>query len=320
MLNSEFIPEYLKSFSTEELLKPVFLIQKELHEVGEADFPAAFADAVFIHAAASVNLANSKAVFQEIEFNNFDGTLSVLMKSLPFLKKFVYISTAYATGHRNGLIGNDFLSFDGCSFRNPYESFKNKTEKSVVGICEKNSVDWQILRPSIICGRTLDQPLFFTPRFPVFYLIGKYFYLLKKCSLYNPHIRIYAPENSGLNIVPVDYVARAIVRLIFQEYKQVNLVHSSHFNISDLFRIGLQEINYEHFTLVSEPIANPHISERRYENVINSQLQPYLETPAHDFDSGIIREIMSDFPEPDIYLHFSGLIRFAIGQHFKAIY
>jgi nucleoside-diphosphate-sugar epimerase len=320
ILNSAFIPDYLRIFSPEKLLEPVFIVLKEIHELHPTDFPDDFTDVLFIHAAGSVNLANSDQVFQEIEFNNFDGTLSVLKQTFPILHKFVFISTAYATGHREGMIDNEFLDYSDCRFRNPYESFKNKTEKRIVEFCEKNNVEWQILRPSIICGRLLDSSLYFIPRFSVFYLICKFFYLLKKCTIADPHIRIYAAPNSGLNILPVDYLGKAIVRLMHTPDREVNLVHSSHVSISELFRIGLKEFNYQNYSMTTNPIQDPTLFEKRYDKTINSQLLPYLDTPNHTFNTAHIRQVMSDYPEPDVFAHFAGLIRFAADNRFKPIY
>jgi nucleoside-diphosphate-sugar epimerase len=320
ILNVEFVPEFLKGFTYQELTRSVFVVMKEIHELRLTDFPADFTDVLFIHAAGSVNLANSDQVFHEIEFNNFDGTLSVLKQTFPILRKFVFISTAYATGHREGMIDNEFLNYSDCRFRNPYESFKNKTEKRIVEFCEKNNVEWQILRPSIICGRLLDSSLYFIPRFSVFYLICKFFYLLKKCTIADPHIRIYAAPNSGLNILPVDYLAKAIVRLMYTPDQEVNLVNSNHVSISELFRIGLKEFNYQNYSMITTPIQDPTLFEKRYDKTINSQLLPYLDTPIHKFNTARIRQVMSDYPEPDVFAHFAELIRFAARHNFKSIY
>lgn len=320
ILNSAFIPDFLKGFTLMELTRPVFVVEKKIHELDLGDFPADFTEVLFIHSAGSVNLANSGQVFKEIEFNNFEGTLSALRQTRPILDKFVFISTAYATGHREGMIDDDFLGYSGCQFRNPYESFKNKTEKQVVEFCERNRIGWQILRPSIICGRLLDSSLYFIPRFSVFYLICKFFHLLKKCTIADPHMRIYAPPNAGLNILPVDYLAKAIVRLTYTNNQQVNLAHSSHVGISDLFLVGLKEFSYRKFALIDNPIDDPSLFERRYDKTINSQLLPYIDTPPHSFNTANIRQIMADHAEPDVFAHFTGLIRFAVGHNFKEIY
>jgi len=320
ILDSSFIPDYLKGYSRSELLKPVFIIHKEVHQILSSDFPPDFTGVLFIHIAGSVNLANSDVVSNEIEYNNYLGTQIVLRNTLPILQKFVFISTAYASGHREGIIGDDFMTYSDFKFRNPYEQFKNKIEHEIVGFCEQNQIEWQILRPSIICGRLIDTPLYFIPRFSVFYLICKFFYLLKKCLPTDPMIRLYVASDPGLNIIPVDYVAKAISRLIHSSIQQVNLVHTTNVSISDLFIMGLKEFNYKNFSLTEQSINEPTIFEKRYDKTINSQLLPYLDTPAHQFDSTLVRQVLHDFKEPDVLAQFKGLIRFAAEHHFKTIY
>src|SRR5690606_1483088 len=134
--------------------------------------------------------------------------------------KFIFISSAFSIGHYEGVITDQYIQFDAggnpvlsekIQNRNTYERSKIKTEYELIQYCRQHGKAWQIIRPSSICGRMLDEPLYYTPAFNVFYLIGKF---LLACSLSNilragEKIRIESNPAGSMNIVPVDYAAKS---------------------------------------------------------------------------------------------------------------
>lgn len=138
---------------------------------------------------------------------NVDGTVRLLelCRQMNKMEKFIFFSTSVVSGKRQGLILEDELDV-GQSFFNHYESTKFEAERLV----RKNGKDTPtiIFRPSIVVG---DSQSGLADKFD-----GPYF-LMKLLSDLKPFAdrfgRFALPGVSStsafLNIVPVDYVAKA---------------------------------------------------------------------------------------------------------------
>jgi thioester reductase-like protein len=155
-----------------------------------------------VHGAASVSfdltLEASRAV-------NVDGTRHMLafaeLCSLQGgLERFTYVSTAYVAGTHRGRFGEDDLDV-GQRFRNPYEQSKYEAELVVRSYASRLAIT--VVRPSIIVG---DRHSGWTASFNVLYWPLR---ALAKGSYPVLPARRAAP----VDVVPVDYVADAIVAL-----------------------------------------------------------------------------------------------------------
>lgn len=135
---------------------------------------------------------------QEAEDRNVRGTFRALelARVLPQLQRFIHISTAYVAGNVTGRVREADPAVRG-SHRNTYESSKLSAEARVVNA----GVPYTILRPTIVTGSWWSG---YTAGFKVIY----------------PPLRFLAqgglrmiPGYAGalLDLVPVDYVAAAIV-------------------------------------------------------------------------------------------------------------
>lgn len=260
-----------------------------------------------IHCAASVNLGNSSAAFDEIKHTNYLGTLSLIQFLLPYIHKVSYISTAFAFRPKEakGLI----------DYRNPYEKFKAQTEEEVAQICDGYGLEWQILRPSIVCGRLVDYPKYTISRFLVFYLFGAFFYRAK--SMYNDMpIRIALNKNSGLNMVPVDYAAKAIFRALPTKIQELNIVHSEYVPNTIAVPRMLEEAGWFNYTFVDAVPTDLNPAERLYYRTAGSQLSQYLMAPDYAFDTNVLHDLMYDIEEPNIEEEFPALCQYAVDREF----
>ncbi|TAD98996.1 MAG: NAD-dependent epimerase/dehydratase family protein, partial [Bacteroidetes bacterium] len=170
----------------------------------------------FFHLAAMPDLRNSPEADKETFQTNVVGTTNLLnLVNLLTVKEFDYVGTAYVCGKNKGLLAPDFMNLQG-EFHNPYEKSKLQAEILVKEFAEKKGLTYKIFRPSVISGRLLEKELGKTNRFNVFYEIFAFLFsekLLKTKSLskalteefYLP-LRAVFDSNSGINIVPVDYV------------------------------------------------------------------------------------------------------------------
>jgi long-chain acyl-CoA synthetase len=157
-----------------------------------------------IHTAADLRL---NAPIEELRKTNVGGTAHILELAYAVqkdhgLERLAHVSTAYVAGERRGHISEDSLS-DECGFRSKYELSKYEGEKLVQQA--KKGLPISVFRPGLIVGHSGTGAIktFNTVYFPL------RLYLTKKPAIIpiDPAMRV--------NLVPVDYVAGAVVRLTF---------------------------------------------------------------------------------------------------------
>ena len=155
-----------------------------------------------VHAAADLRV---EASVEELRRTNVDGVAHVLefARSVRGLTRLVHVSTAYVAGGRTGTVGEDDLT-DAFGFASPYEQTKYEGERLVRAASSELPVS--IVRPAMIVGdsRTGEVKTFNT------------FYTPLRLLLSGKLRIIPASRRLRVNIVPVDYVADAIVRLAFE--------------------------------------------------------------------------------------------------------
>jgi len=154
------------------------------------------------HLAAIYDLAVEKNLAYRV---NVEGTRNVneLVKKMPRLRRYNYISTCYVAGKRKGEILENELEHD-AGFRNFYEETKYFAEMEVEKI--KADLPVTIFRPSVVVG---DSQTGETAKYDgIYYVI---FYLKKFPSL----LRLVNVGNKivRLNLVPVDFVVEGIAVL-----------------------------------------------------------------------------------------------------------
>ncbi len=157
-----------------------------------------------VHTAADLRV---NAPIQELRQTNVQGTANLLdfaraVQRDHGLARFSHVSTAYVCGARRGDVPEGALSEE-FGFSCAYELSKYEGERLVQAA--KGELPISVLRPGMIVGdsRTGEIKTFNTFYFPLkLYLTGVTHILPA-----NPNLRV--------NIVPVDYVADAAVRLTF---------------------------------------------------------------------------------------------------------
>ena len=155
-----------------------------------------------VHSAASVSFSLPIDASRAI---NVGGTqrvleLAELAQRRGGLRRFSYISTAYVAGTHAGEFREDQLDV-GQRFRNPYEQSKFEAEKLVRAHQQRFPID--VFRPSIVVG---ERSTGWTASFNVLYSPLKAF-------VRGMLPAIPARRSSPVDVVPVDYVADAVVEL-----------------------------------------------------------------------------------------------------------
>jgi thioester reductase-like protein len=156
-----------------------------------------------IHSAATVRFDHS---LNEARSINVEGTRRVLdfAAGAPRLRSLAYVGTAYVAGERTDLVREDELAV-GQSYRNTYEQTKAEAEALVRS--RLTSLPGVILRPSIIVG---DSRTGATSSFKMLYWPLK---------IYARRLWRTVPgyPDAVLDIVPVDFVATSVARIVFDE-------------------------------------------------------------------------------------------------------
>ena len=132
-------------------------------------------------------------------------------------KRLHYISTAYVAGKRRGTVLEDELE-RGQSFNNDYERSKYEAERYLAVFLGQYRIPCTIYRPSIITGDTMTG---YTRNCDNIYVFFRELNRLKARGMLNGNpfmtpLRIQGDKYSTVNLVPVDYAARAIAAISMQ--------------------------------------------------------------------------------------------------------
>lgn len=167
----------------------------------------------FWHLAASLRFEERYA--EEIYQANMDGTRNALAlaRRCGLERYFNYVSTAYVAGCRTGLITEEVTS--GHETNNHYESNKVQAEMLVSG---ETSLSTRIYRPSIVIGhsRTRAVASGFTGLYGCMrraLRLSQIMQRLQEGLAEKTDLRVYAEPDARMNLIPVDVVARQMVRI-----------------------------------------------------------------------------------------------------------
>ena len=320
LLDGPFLPEYLRDTDARRLMSYIHVIEGDLTSANKLKKIASQFNIneplQIIHAAASTNLFSSRGSEQDVILNNYLGTKHLLEAFTPVTRKFSFISTAFSCGIRAGLIGNEYPNDPHQAYRNPYEQYKAKTEQWIKEYCEEQDIIAQMLRPSVVCGRLIDTPLYYTSKFDVFYGLGHFFYRLAQSA--QQHTRIFVNKQSGLNILPVDYVAKAIVKVSQTDIRELNIANSASVPHTQYIPRVLEAVGYQNYTLVEEQPRDLNLTEKAYYKTAGSVFTPYMNAPGHEYDTAKLQQLMTDADEPAVLDNFPGLMDFAVQSGFNA--
>ena len=321
LLSSNYTPKILLEKGTISLLKYIEIIDTDLVQLQDT-FTEKLKNSYFIHSAGYVNLSTDEDQKEKIFIENAVMTKTIFQLFSPFIKKFIYISTAFSSGARKGLIDNDFHNLDfELEHRNAYENAKFHSEEFVIEQCKALNLPYQILRPSVIGGKMLGtENRYFIPKYMVFYLMAKFFHFTAQRKDQQQNVRFAISENTGLNIIPVDYVSKVIVSTFERtDIVQLNIVHNQSFNLVKGLQLIMKEVGYSNFSIISNSLDFDYKNtiEKLYYESIGKHLKPYLTSAASEYDTTLLNSIL-EIPKLDSE-SFTNMIRYAKLHNFKDI-
>lgn len=321
LLSSEYTPKALLEKGAENLFQYIEMVSADFENL-EASIIKQLEGAYFIHSAGFVNLSTDLEQRDKILHENTYYSTTIFNVVSPFVKKFIYISTAFASGIREGLISNDFHNLKiPFAHRNAYEQAKFQMEAFIINQCTKLNLPYQILRPSVIGGKMLsEENRYFIPKHMVFYLVAKFFYFTAQLRDLHDNVRFLINKDAGLNIIPVDYVSKVIVSILERtDITQLNIVHNKSFNIERGLNLIMKEVGYANFSFLpgGKSFEYQNDIEKAFYESIGKHLTPYLTSASSEFDTSQLNAIQQIPVLDDI--SFTEMIRFAKEKRFKDI-
>lgn len=321
LLNDSSRPEYLHQFTIEECLKKITIISSDLASIEKETLNNYQFDTI-IHCAGSTSLLNTEGSKNEVHNQNYLVTQNLLNQLPNAVKRFIYISTAYSFGIQDEKVNDNIEDHKVTDFRNPYEKSKYESERFVKETCKQKNIAYQILRPSIICGRLLEKPFYETPKFDVFYSWA--IFLDKYATKAKESFRIWVDKKSGLNIVPVDFVAKSILYAYLNpDIKELNIVNPKQILHQNYVGDVLESFNIKSYEYVSEKPLQLNSFEQLYYKTVGGLFEKYVSIPDLQFKSEQILKFVEEL-QLDITLgvheNFMNLIDFSVEKKFRKSY
>lgn len=180
------------------------------------------------HLAAIYDLAVARDAAWKV---NVHGTYHVndFVKNFPHLKRYMYFSTAYVAGTRDGLLSESEL-IRPKAFKNYYEETKYEAEVLVEKL--KDTVPTTIIRPGIVRGHSVTGE---TIKFD-----GPYFFINMIDKLRKlPLIPYVGKSQSLINVVPIDFIIKAVVNCSENEKaigKTIHLTDPNPHPVEEVYR------------------------------------------------------------------------------------
>ena len=295
-----------------------------------------------IHCAACTSF--SPAASEPHKNANIEGTKNILdFTSEIQAKVFHFVSTAYVAGDFKGKFCEKDLIL-GQGFNNIYEKTKYESEVIARRYLEKEKIPGNFFRPGIIMG---DYASGRTTNFNALYIYFKALHSVRKklkgrISTKNSELgklgireennylilpfRIAVNPDAKKNIVPVDFVGKAICAIVERECQGINTFHLTNPSPPSFAWLNNElhpGIGVKGITLVSR---DDYESEKpnRFERIINNSIKiyrPYMEREP-EFESSQTSEILLSlgisFPElgREYYLR---VIDYAVSMDFGEI-
>jgi nucleoside-diphosphate-sugar epimerase len=321
ILEDKSRPDFLNNFTLEACLEKITVISHDLSTLTKNILEKHVFETV-IHCAGSTSLLHTNNSKEKVHNDNYLATKNLLEQLPQSVTRFLYIGTAYSFGIQNEKVNDIIEKYEVTNFRNPYEQSKYESELLVKEACKLKNIDAQILRPSIICGRLLDSPFYETPKFDVFYSWA--IFLDKYATKSIENFRIWIDKKSGLNIVPVDFVSKAILYAFLNpDIKELNIVNPKQILHKEYVGNVLESFNISSYEYIEEKPENLNAFEQLYYKSIGGLFEKYVSIPDLQFKPDQILKLIEQLQLKNtlgVHENFMNLINFSVEKKFRKSY
>lgn len=211
-----------------DITHPSLLISAQTQEILNKKVTHVF------HLAAIYDLAVPRDIAFKINVNGTNN-VNTWVKGLTHLKRYVYFSTAYVVGKREGTLYESEL-IRPTSFKNHYEETKYEAEVLVEKL--KLDIPITIIRPGIVKGHSQTGE---TIKFDGPYFMLNFLERLK----FLPLLPKLGKGEAYVNLVPIDYIIQATGYLSFFENgvgKTYHLTDPHPYRASDIYTFMMEEL------------------------------------------------------------------------------
>jgi len=186
------------------------------------------------HLAAIYDLAVPKEIAWKVNVHGTEMFNKVVLQFTK-LKRYIYFSTAYVAGLREGkLLETELIRPVG--FKNHYEETKYEAELLVEKL--KETIPVTIIRPGIVRGHSETGE---TIKFD-----GPYFFVNMISNLRKlPFLPYLGKSNACINVVPSDYITKASIYCSFSEEaigQTIHLTDPQPYPVEEVYRAFVKEI------------------------------------------------------------------------------
>lgn len=211
---------------------------------------------MFWHFAASLDFNEKNS--EIINKRNIEGVKNAIALAARLqVKRFVYISTAYTAGAREGEIHETLHNAEG-PFNNRYEESKCTAEHLVAELCEEYGIDYAILRPSVIIGVSGTKKSGGTST-GLYAFIRDLYHMKHAVDSIGVQPRLYADTGMVVNFNPIDGVMADIQYLVDNDFPKGPIYHLSSsygFTLGDGIDLISQAVGIANLELVNEEPLN----------------------------------------------------------------
>ncbi|MGV3464199.1 MAG: SDR family oxidoreductase [Heyndrickxia sp.] len=210
-----------------DITKPYLELDAEINKNLQAELTHVF------HLAAIYDLAVPEDIAQKVNVNG-SKNVNDWVQTLKNLERYVYFSTSYVAGTREGRILETELQKNQ-GFKNHYERTKYEAEV-LVGTLMK-TIPTTIIRPGIVVGNSISGE---TIKFDGPYFILNFFDKLRFLPII-PYLGIGKAEG---NFVPIDYILDATIYLSHEKVgigKSYQLTDPKPYTIKEVYRMLMKE-------------------------------------------------------------------------------
>lgn len=186
------------------------------------------------HLAAIYDLAVPKDIAWKVNVHGTE-TFNKVVTGFSNIKRYIYFSTAYVAGKREGkLLETELIKPSG--FKNHYEETKYEAELLVEQL--KDIIPVTIIRPGIVRGNSITGE---TIKFD-----GPYFFVNMISNLRKlPFIPYLGKSKATINVVPSDYITKAAIYCSLSEAavsKTLHLTDPNPYPVEEVYRSFVKEI------------------------------------------------------------------------------
>ncbi len=285
-----------------DILQEHFGLSDDLHFEGGLD--------AVLHCAACTAFEESAS--ELIRHTNINGTRHALQIAEQYEAAFIHVSTAYVAGCRRGTVYETELETRQ-DFHNEYERSKYEAERMAQAWAHRTGLPLIVLRPSIVIGHSQHGR---AVRFNTMYDMMHAFDVFSG-KLGDKPFRAAAQRDAEINMIPVDYFARAAWSII--QHNRPGTYHIANPNpptMEELKEHFKSLFGVENLQLVDEADferKKPSRAERFYQKA-TSVYQPYVMASHPFFDQtqtdAILQQTNITLPPMDLS-YFERLLQYA---------